>query len=96
MQHLLKYGAFEDRHQIVEFLLRDIYILSKHRVASHVIEAALAHSCPDDRSLLIQALSADQAELALLSQSHYGSFVVREMMRVQAELALGDEVPIMF
>jgi len=96
MQYMLKYGSSEDRHQIVEILVRDIYNLSKHRVVSHVIEAALAHCSPEDRSLLIEALSADQTELALLAQSHYGSFVAREMMRVQADMSLGDEVPIMF
>jgi len=96
IQHMLRFGSSDDQHQIVDMLVRDIYILSKHRVASHVIEAALAHGCPKDRSLLIDALSADPTELALLAQSHYGGFVAREMMRVQADMTLEDEVPIMF
>jgi len=96
MQHMLKYGAAEDQHQIVKFLVRDIYNLSKHRVASHVIETALAHSGPEDRRLLMQALSENPAELAHLAQSHYGSFVAREMMRVQADSSPGGKTPRMF
>jgi len=96
MQHMLRYGSSGDQHQIVEFLVKDIYVLAKHRVASHVIEAALAHCYPQDRNILVEALSADQAELALLTHSHYGSFVAREMMRVQSGMVPGDEVPIMF
>jgi len=96
MQHILKYGAAEDQHRIVKFLVRDIYNLAKHRVASHVIEAALAHSCPEDRRLLLQALSADPSELALLSQSHYGCFVAREMTRMKWDMAPGANAPRMF
>merc|ERR1719231_1405268 len=88
IQHILMHGATADRHKIVMLLVQDIFSLSRHRVASHVIEAALAHSCPEDKSLLVKTLSADQSELALLEQSHAGCFVFREMKRVQAELTV--------
>merc|ERR1712224_143688 len=91
IQHILQYGAAEDQQQIVDILVTNIHRLSRHRVASHVIEAALAHSSPENQKLLMKALSADEAQLALLSQYHYGSFVAREVMRLQAGQAQEDD-----
>lgn len=96
IQHILKYGTSEDRQGIVRYLVMEIFNLSRHSVASHVVEAAFEHGSPDDKSLLVEVLSSNPAELALLGQSHVGSGVARKMMRVQAGNTFQEDVPRMF
>merc|ERR1719321_1963175 len=96
IQHILKYGTTEDRQMIVKYLVMDIYNLSRHRVASQVIESAFVHGCPDDKTLLKEVLSSLPSELALLGQSHFGSAVVREMLRVQTGMPLECGTPCVF
>eukprot|EP00405_Crypthecodinium_cohnii_P038880 CAMPEP_0206542256 /NCGR_PEP_ID=MMETSP0325_2-20121206/10066_1 /ASSEMBLY_ACC=CAM_ASM_000347 /TAXON_ID=2866 /ORGANISM="Crypthecodinium cohnii, Strain Seligo" /LENGTH=322 /DNA_ID=CAMNT_0054040283 /DNA_START=1 /DNA_END=970 /DNA_ORIENTATION=+ len=55
--------------------------LARHRVASHVVRAALVHCPDDDRMRLVEAMRSNAGELADLAHHHCGSFVVRQMRR---------------
>lgn len=55
--------------------------LARHKVASHVVECALLHSSPDVRQMLKDAMASNAEELASLTASNYGSFVVKEMKK---------------
>jgi hypothetical protein len=82
VQHILEHGTRPQQRQVAEVLRQDAVRLAKHRVASHVVKAALLHCESDDKAGLVQALSADPAELSDLAHHHCGSFVVRELRRV--------------
>jgi len=82
VQHVLMHGLEDQRQQIVAILRGDIQRLARHRVASHVVRCALVHCSTEDRQQLALAMAADAREFADLAHHHCGSFVVREMKRL--------------
>jgi hypothetical protein len=86
IQHILQYGTSSQVHQIAEVLLADAIRFAKHRIASHVMSCALSCCSHDDVQELTEALSGAEGQLADLMRRHYGSFVVREVVRVNSSL----------
>jgi hypothetical protein len=83
IQHILQYGTSYQTHQIVEVLLADAIRFANHRIASHVISCALSCCSPDDVQGLKDVLLSEKGQL---TDRHFGSFVVREINRVDSRL----------
>lgn len=81
VQHLLEHGDGLQRRQLLAELIGSARRLARHKVASHVVESALVHAAPLDRQSLKAALAENLEALQSLSQSNYGSFVVKEMKK---------------
>lgn len=74
VQHILEHGTQTHRSQVAEVLNQDLLNLSRHRIASHVVEKALLMCSPDDKSALRQQIQEHQQQLI---GARYSSFVVR-------------------
>lgn len=81
VQHAFEHGSTELRHEIVQAMLPEICKLARHKSASHCVESALLHCCEEDRQAMKLAMAGDTEELASLTSSNFGSFVVKEMRK---------------
>mmetsp|Transcript_25394 Transcript_25394/g.57578 ORF Transcript_25394/g.57578 Transcript_25394/m.57578 type:complete len:347 (-) Transcript_25394:62-1102(-) len=81
VQHVLEHGAPEQKSRIALVLRPEARRLARHKVASHVVECALLHCDQEAKNLLKDAMAGDPEELASLTHSNYGSFVVKEMRK---------------
>jgi len=81
VQHTLEHGSPLQKQQLCEAMRFEIGRLARHKVASHVVECALLHSSPEVRQMLKEAMASNAEELASLTASNYGSFVVKEMKK---------------
>mmetsp|Transcript_93393 Transcript_93393/g.166116 ORF Transcript_93393/g.166116 Transcript_93393/m.166116 type:complete len:574 (-) Transcript_93393:178-1899(-) len=81
VQHTLEHGTPEQRHAIFMAMLPELGRLARHKVSSHVVECALLHASQEDRFRLKEAMASNSEELASLTASNYGSFVVKEMKK---------------
>jgi hypothetical protein len=86
IQHILQYGTPKQVHQIAEVLLTDAIRFAKHRIASHVMSCAVSCCAPDDVQQLTDLLLGEKAQVADLMHRQYGSYVVREVNRVNTRL----------
>jgi hypothetical protein len=86
IQHIIQYGTSSQVHQIIQVLLADAMRFANHRIASHVMSCALSCCSPEDVQTLTKALVRDEGQLAELTRRHYGSFVVREVNRVNGSV----------
>jgi hypothetical protein len=86
IQHVLQYGTPDQVHQIADVLLTDAIRFAKHRIASHVMSCALSTCSPEDVQSLTAVLVGEEGQLADLTRRHYGSFVVREVNRVNSRV----------
>jgi len=86
IQHILQYGTPDQTHRIAEVLLLDAIRFAKHRIASHVMSCALSCCSPEDVESLTAVLAGDEGQWADLTRRQYGSFVVREVNRVNGRL----------
>jgi hypothetical protein len=86
MQHVLQYGTSDQIHQIAEVLLTDAIRFAKHRIASHVVSCAVSCCSPDDIQSLTEVLLGEQGQVADLMNRQYGSYVLREVNRVNTRL----------
>jgi|Transcript_52906 hypothetical protein len=82
IQHVLQYGTSEDVHEIAKVLLADVVRFAKHRIASHVMSCALSCCSPGDVQSLTKVLGGEEGQMADLMRRQYGSFVAREVNRV--------------
>jgi len=87
MQHVLQYGTSDQNHQIAEVLLTDAIRFAKHRIASHVVSCAVSCCSPDDIQSLTEVLLGEQGQVADLMNRQYGSYVLREVNRVNTRLS---------
>lgn len=74
MQHILEHGTETHRSQVAKVLNLDLLNLSRHRIASHVVEKALLMCSIDDRSAMRHQIQEHQHQLV---GARYSSFVVR-------------------
>eukprot|EP00439_Symbiodinium_sp_Y106_P055015 s2572_g7.t1 len=81
VQHSLAHGNTEQRTRLCQAMRPEMGRLARHKVASHVVECALLHSSPEERERLKNAMAGNAEELASLTASNYGSFVVKEMKK---------------
>jgi hypothetical protein len=81
VQHAFEHGSPALRHEIVQVMLPEICKLARHKSASHCVESALLHCGEEDRQAMKQAMAGDSEELASLTSSNFGSFVVKEMRK---------------
>ncbi|CAE7539342.1 APUM3 [Symbiodinium natans] len=81
VQHSLAHGSPEQRTRLCEAMRPEMGRLARHKVASHVVECALLHSSPEEREQLKNSMAGNAEELASLTASNYGSFVVKEMKK---------------
>jgi len=82
IQHILQYGTPDQAHQIADVLLLDAIRFAKHRIASHVMSCALSCCSPGDVQSLTKVLGGEEGQMADLMRRQYGSFVAREVNRV--------------
>jgi hypothetical protein len=79
MRHLLEFGSPEQRHLIVVALLPRAYWHAKHKLGSHVVEAALRTCSEEDQLALVQAL-LNENQLVSIATNGFGRHVLRAML----------------
>lgn len=85
VQHVLEYGSAAQKSAVVSALCNgDIVALAQHRVASNVIERALAQCGPDGQRAIASAVLAVPPALLAMGCSRYGSFTVKRLLEVLA------------
>lgn len=83
IRHILEFGLPEHKHRVAAALLPEAAWLAKHRLASHVVEAALRSCSAEDQQALAEALLANQ-HVAALSTNQFGRHVVRALLAMPA------------
>merc|ERR1711907_314068 len=76
MRHLLEFGLATHKHRIVLALRADLLGFAKHKFGSHVVEAALRHTCFEDQQEMAKELLADKEQLLFLAGNQFGRHVV--------------------
>jgi hypothetical protein len=88
IRHVLEFGLPEHRHLVAAALLRNLSWYSRHKLGSHVVEAAL-QSCSDtDRLAMAQILLNDDGDFLAVASSIFGRHVVWAMMATTPEIKL--------
>jgi pumilio RNA-binding family len=83
VQHALEYGTAAHRKRLVaSFAETGIASLSQHRIASNVIERALAQVSSVDQQRIGLALLASPQNLIVMGCSRYGTHVVHRLLEV--------------
>lgn len=86
IRHILEFGLPDHKHLVAVALLPRAAWHAKHKLGSHVVEAAL-HSCsPDDQLALARALLSDDRQLVAVVTSVFGRHVVRSMLFMGPEI----------
>jgi hypothetical protein len=80
---VLEHGHTEQKHRVAVALSGNLLCAANHVHGSHVVEAALSQCSTEDRRLLADLLVG--AALPSLAQSHFGSYVVRALVRREDE-----------
>lgn len=81
MQHIFEYGSDSMKAKIVEQVVDEIPHLSKHRIASHVVQKALGFCGKDLQQILLSALmrGEDDDSIVSLACTRYGSYVIASL-----------------
>lgn len=85
MQHIFEYGSGAMKAQIVEQVVDDLPHLSKHRIASHVVQKALGFCGEDLQQILLSALMRGEGDesIVALGCTRYGSYVIASLANNQ-------------
>jgi hypothetical protein len=94
IRHILEFGLPQHKQKVAAALLPQVAWLAKHKLASHVVEAALISCSVEDQRALAEALLANK-NVATLSTNQFGRHVVRALLalpatREQVESALRE------
>jgi len=84
-RHLMQHGLPKHRHRIAQALQTDLMGNSRHRFASHVVEAALEFCAPEDQQEMACELIEDPDQLRTLADSQFGCFVVKSLLKMPGE-----------
>jgi hypothetical protein len=84
-RHLLEFGSPHHKHCIASALGSDIFRYSKHKLGSHVVEAALRLSSLEDQRALALQLASDQQQIFSVAADQYGRHVVRALLGMPSE-----------
>lgn len=83
VQHVFEYGSTAQKGAVVSALVcGDIVTLAQHRVASNVVERALAQCGPDGQRAIASAVLAAPPALLAMGCSRYGSFTAKRLLEV--------------
>lgn len=85
IRHVLEFGLPEHKHRVATAMLPRVAWYAKHRLASHVVEAALKHCSPEDQSMLASGLLVPE-QIAALATNQFGRHVVRALLATQGPL----------
>jgi len=85
IRHVLEFGLPEHKHRVAVALLPYVGWCAKHRLGSHVVEAAVKSCAPEDRRALATKLLADQ-DIAALAMNQFGRHVVRALLAMPGPL----------
>lgn len=93
VRHILEFGLEEHKHRVAIAILPNVTWYAKHRLASHVVEAALRSCALEDQRVIAEALLAYQ-QVSVLATNRFGHHVVQALLALpqpakqQAEHAL--------
>lgn len=79
VRHVLEFGLPEHKHRIAIALVPYVGWYAKHKLGSHVVEAAIRMCSLEDQQALAVPLLADQ-ELAGVASNQFGRHVVRALL----------------
>jgi hypothetical protein len=85
VRHILEFGMPAHKHRIASALLPQAAWYAKHRLASHVVEAALRTCSSDDQHALAETLLTGQ-HIAVLATNQFGRHVVRALLQLPGAL----------
>lgn len=88
----LEHGVEYQQRKVFEAILGDPVAFAKGRHASHVVERAFVLGPQTDRIALACGLLEDAATILSLSESPFGSFVVRSVADLSCENTVGPGV----
>jgi len=79
VRHVLEFGLPEHKHRVAVALVPYVAWYAKHKLGSHVVEAAIRVCSLEDQHALATPLLADQ-ELAAVAANQFGRHVVRALL----------------
>jgi len=85
VRHILEFGLPEHRHRIARALLPHVAWHAKHRLASHVVEAALKTCSAEDQRALAEVL-VEEKHIAGLATHQFGRHVVRALLMLPGNI----------
>lgn len=82
IQHVIANGEEKDRFQIVSVVISQLFMYSKHKFASNVVEKSIEFGEPGQKAEILRFLTAtnekgDNPALALV-RDQYGNYVIRK------------------
>jgi mRNA-binding protein PUF3 len=87
LQAVLEHGLDSHRAALAQVICQDVERLARHPIASNSVRKALQTCSPKDQGLLMRTLLADPQRFAVLSKHKTGSFVARELKKLQKQLS---------
>jgi pumilio RNA-binding family len=82
VQHVLKYGLKEDKHEIISQLRGKIVQFSQHKFASNVIEQCVEYGTLEHCQWLIDEIIAEPRALEVMMKHQYANYVVQKTLEV--------------
>eukprot|EP01130_Rhizamoeba_saxonica_P017044 TRINITY_DN807_c0_g1_i1.p1 TRINITY_DN807_c0_g1~~TRINITY_DN807_c0_g1_i1.p1 ORF type:complete len:744 (+),score=139.45 TRINITY_DN807_c0_g1_i1:99-2330(+) len=80
VQHVLKHGRKDEKHQIISQLRGKLLLFSQHKFASNVIEMCVEHGTHEHRQWFIDEICADPAALENMMKDQYANYVVQKIL----------------
>jgi len=82
VQHVLKYGRPEDKHETIKKLRGKIVQYSQHKFASNVIEQCVEYGNTEQRQWIIDEIVAEERALEMMMKHQYANYVVQKILEV--------------
>jgi len=82
VQHVLKHGRPEDKHETIRKLRGKIVEYSQHKFASNVIEQCVEFGNTEHRQWIIDEIVAEEGALELMMKHQYANYVVQKILEV--------------
>lgn len=90
IRHILEFGLPEHKHRVTVALLPRAAVHAKHKLGSHVVEAALQACSQRDQLALVHALLSDTEELKAVASNVSGRHVVLRLLSMGPEIRQGS------
>jgi len=82
IQHVLKHGKPEDKHEIIKQLRGKIVKFSQHKFASNVLEQCVEFGTTEHRQWIIDEIVAEQGALEIMMKHQFANYVIQKIIEV--------------
>jgi mRNA-binding protein PUF3 len=81
-QHVIMHGKPEDRSRVISIVTKELFIFSKHKFASNVVEKCIEQGTPEELRRIREGLSKPGDDLSSplpnLIKNQFGNYVIRK------------------